>query len=190
MTSTTEHPPAVFPRVYDVRWHPSDLDADDAIRRHCREVLGDEPVRLTRHCAQCGSTRHGRPRLTYANAPQHVSLARSGPHLVTVLAKFPVGIDVEVDFIEVDPTLVLAPGETGELARVWARMEAILKARGTGLTTPMSSVVLAHEHWTDLTAPIGFVAAVSLAYGDGNGGNAVAPSHDSNSGSNSRPDTR
>ena len=33
-------------------------------------------------------------------------------------------------------------------------------------------------------------AAVSLAYGDGNGGNAVAPSHDSNSGSNSRPDTR
>ncbi|UUZ61186.1 hypothetical protein [Nocardioides sp. B-3] len=43
-----------------------------------------------------------------------------------------------------------------------ARKEAILKARGTGLMTPMSDVVLAEENWSDLPAPAGYVAALAV----------------------------
>jgi 4'-phosphopantetheinyl transferase len=73
---------------------------------------------------------------------------------------------VEVAAIGVLPELVLALGESGDsgdLAQAWARKEAILKARGTGLTTPMSAVVLADERWQDLAAPEGYVAALALA---------------------------
>jgi len=66
-----------------------------------------------------------------------------------------------------DPALVLAPGERAESAleraRTWARKEAVLKRRGTGLATPMPQVVLAAESWQDLPAPQGYVAAISLA---------------------------
>jgi len=96
----------------------------------------------------------------------HVSLSRSGPHLLTAIAEVAVGVDVEVAAIGVLPELVLAPGEdgdleTGDLAQTWARKEAILKARGSGLTTPMSEVVLAEERWWDLGAPEGCVAALA-----------------------------
>ena len=69
--------------------------------------------------------------------------------------------------IDVLPELVLAPGESDhleadDLPRVWARKEAILKARGTGLATPMSEVVLAQERWQDLTAPARYVAALAV----------------------------
>ena len=50
-----------------------------------------------------------------------------------------------------------------ERARTWARKEAVLKRRGTGLTTPMPEVVLATEPWQDLSAPPGYVAAISVA---------------------------
>jgi 4'-phosphopantetheinyl transferase len=90
-----------------------------------------------------------------------VSLSRSGIHLVTAIAARPVGVDVEVSVIDVLPELVLAPGETDDLATTWTRKEAILKARGTGLTTPMSCVVLAEERWQDLPAPSGYVAALA-----------------------------
>ena len=65
----------------------------------------------------------------------YVSLSRSGPHLVTVIADRPVGVDVEAAAIDVHPALVLAPGETGDLARaLGCGKEAVLKLRGTGLS--------------------------------------------------------
>lgn len=152
----------------DVRWHSSDTAAAEALETHAWALLGSGTVTSGRLCPACGSAAHGRPWVRHDGRPVHVSLSRSGPHLVTAIAEVPVGVDVEVAALGVLPELVLAPGETGDLetgdlARTWARKEAILKARGTGLATAMSSVRLADEHWQDLDAPVGFVAALALA---------------------------
>ena len=146
----------------DVAWHAASVDAATAFETHARSLLGPGDVTSGRLCPACGSDAHGRPWVRHRGQPLHVSLSRSGPHLVTVIADSPVGVDVEVAPIDVHPSLVFAPGETGDLAATWARKEAILKARGTGLTTPMSEVVLADERWWDLDAPEGYVAALAL----------------------------
>lgn len=146
----------------DIVWHSASVDAATAFETHARSLLGPGDVTSGRLCPSCGSDAHGRPWVRQLGQPLHVSLSRSGPHLVTVIADSPVGVDVEVAHVDVHPSLVLAPGETGDLARTWARKEAILKARGTGLTTPMSEVVLADERWWDIDAPEGYVAALAL----------------------------
>lgn len=154
----------------DIAWHAASVDAATALETHARSLLGPGPVTSGRLCPACGSEKHGRPWVRHLGQPLHVSLSRSGPHLVTAIAPvtsgLPVGVDVEVAAIYVLPSLVLAPSETPgsatDLARSWARKEAILKARGTGLTTPMSSVALAEETWQDLPAPDGYVAALAL----------------------------
>jgi len=150
----------------DVAWHSASLGAATALETHARSLLGPGAVTSGRLCPACGSDAHGRPWVRHEGRPVHVSLSRSGPHLVTAIAEVSVGVDVEVAAIGVLPELVLALGESGDsgdLAQAWARKEAILKARGTGLTTPMSAVVLADERWQDLAAPEGYVAALALA---------------------------
>lgn len=150
----------------DVAWHDASMDAAAALETHARSLLGPGDVVSGRLCPTCGSDAHGRPWLRHRGQRVHVSLSRSGPHLVTAIAPLAsegrIGVDVEVAHIDVLPSLVLAPGETGDLALTWVRKEAILKARGTGLTTPMSSVVLADESWQDLPAPEGYVAALAV----------------------------
>jgi len=157
----------------DVAWHSALLGAATALETHARSLLGPGAVTSGRLCPACASDAHGRPWVCHEGRSVHVSLSRSGPHLVTAIAGVPVGVDVEVAAVGVLPELVLAPGESGDLesgdlesgdlARAWARKEAILKARGTGLATPMSAVVLADERWQDLDAPEGYVAALALA---------------------------
>jgi 4'-phosphopantetheinyl transferase len=144
-----------------IAWHCASLGAATAFETHARTLLGPGAVTSGRLCPSCGSGGHGRPWVRHLGHQLHVSLSRSGPHLVTAIADVAIGVDVEVDAVGVLPSLVLAPGETGDLARVWARKEAILKARGTGLATPMSAVVLADERWEDLAAPDGYVAALA-----------------------------
>jgi 4'-phosphopantetheinyl transferase len=146
----------------DVAWHDASMDAATALETHARSLLGPGDVTSGRLCPTCGSDAHGRPWLRHLGQPVHVSLSRSGPHLVTAIGPVSLGVDVEVAHIDVLPSLVLAPGETGDLALTWARKEAILKARGTGLRTPMSSVLLADESWQDLPAPEGYVAALAV----------------------------
>lgn len=146
----------------DVLWHDASTSAPTALEAHVRSVKGAGDIASGRLCPACGSSSHGRPWLRVDGRPVHVSLSRSGPHLVTAIAGRPVGVDVEAAVIEVLPELVLAPGETGDLARVWARKEAVLKARGAGLATPMPAVVLAQERWQDLAAPEGYVAALAV----------------------------
>ena len=145
----------------DVHWHASTTPAADALSAHAR-LLG---VRA-RSCRDgCARPAGAMPTVDpgYATEPElpYVSLSRSGPHLVTVIADRPVGVDVEAAAIDVHPALVLALGEKGDLARAWVRKEAVLKLRGTGLSTPMSEVVLADESWRDLPSPEGYVAAVA-----------------------------
>ncbi|WP_457206249.1 4'-phosphopantetheinyl transferase family protein [Nocardioides sp. P5_C9_2] len=160
----------------DVRWH-RDRTADEALVDHARAATGVGPSRVIevgRLCPQCGSAAHGRPWVRVPDGRDtrrlEVSVARSGPHVVTALADRPVGVDVEhVGDVARgwDPALVLALGERAdsplEQARSWTRKEAVLKSRGTGLVVPMSLVVLAEVDWADLPAPPGYVAAVSPA---------------------------
>jgi 4'-phosphopantetheinyl transferase len=162
------------PTGVDVRWHLG-RTADEALVDHVRVVAATDSsaaVAVGRLCPQCGSAGPGRPwvevRDGHAARRLEVSLARSGPHVVTAVAEQAVGVDVEgVEDVARgwDPALVLAPGERAdssrERARAWTRKEAVLKARGTGLATPMSMLVLAEVDWTDLPAPPGHVAALS-----------------------------
>jgi 4'-phosphopantetheinyl transferase len=158
------------PVPYDVRWHAVGTAAPRALAVHAATHLGVTPdvVNSGRLCPRCGSSRHGRPWLRAYGVTHHVSLSRSGSLLVTAIADVPVGVDVE-SVADVargwDPALVLADGEAADgdvdRARTWSRKEAVLKQRGTGLSMPMTSVVLADERWADLDAPPGYVAAVS-----------------------------
>lgn len=143
-------------------WHDASTGAAAALAVHARAVLGPGSVTSGRLCPACGSSHHGRPWLRHAGQPVQVSLSRSGPHLLTAIAAREVGVDVETAVIEVLPELVHAPGEAGDLARAWARKEAVLKARGTGLATPMPAVALAQERWWDVDAPEGYVAALAV----------------------------
>ena len=133
-------------------------------------ALGAGDIRTGRLCGRCGSSAHGRPWATYDGRDVPVSLARSGPHLVTAVSTGgAIGVDVE-SVAEVaarwQPGMVLAPGESAsdglEQARVWARKEAVLKAYGVGLDRPMSSLSLDAESWADVDAPAGYVAAVAV----------------------------
>ena len=78
-----------------VRWHDVVTEADAALRMHVAAEVGVPPESVTvgRLCGRCGSPDHGRP---WASHGVHVSLARSGPHLVTAVSTTgPVGVDVE-----------------------------------------------------------------------------------------------
>ncbi|MDX2375964.1 hypothetical protein M4I32_04030 [Microbacterium sp. LRZ72] len=93
---------------------------------------------VTRDCPRCGEGDHGAPRLV--GAPVRCSISHAGD--VTVVAVAPsgrcgaIGIDAELSTPGVrDPAgLARALGTTGsaDLAR-WTRVEAALKARGSGL---------------------------------------------------------
>lgn len=173
----------------DIAWHPRG-PADDALRAHL-----PTPVTIGRHCPTCGSTTHGRPwvRLPDGTSP-HVSLSRCGEHLVTVIADDPVGIDVEsIAAVDArwDPALVLHPDEVPhdlkemrelahdlkemrQQAAMWCRKEAILKALGTGLATPMSEIRVADWQVVDIEAPEGLAAAVATIPQTGRRGSSTS----------------
>lgn len=153
-----------------VRWCSADTDADEALRRHVALVLDVDPdsVQVGRLCGRCGSSRHGR---AWANHGVHVSLARSGPHLVTAVSTSgPVGVDVESvtgvdrawDDLPPDGRPETAPPGTGRTA-VWCRTEAVLKREGIGFSAPLRGDPLERGIVDDLVAPDGYCAAVAYA---------------------------
>jgi 4'-phosphopantetheinyl transferase len=153
----------------DIAWHASQ-DADAALRSHVGTVVGTDPsaVRVGRLCPRCGSGAHGRP---WADAQVadavHVSVARSGPHLVTAVAGVPVGVDVEsvaaVDRAWDDLALSQVASSAVERAAVWCRIEAVAKLTGAGLALPRDGVPLDEYDVRDLVAPDGYAAAVAVA---------------------------
>jgi phosphopantetheinyl transferase len=57
---------------------------------------------------------------------------------------------------------------------MWCRKEAILKALGTGLRTPMSEIRVADWAVEDIPAPEGFAASVVVIAQAGRGGSSTA----------------
>jgi 4'-phosphopantetheinyl transferase len=156
-----------------VSWHASTTEGDAALRSHVAGVVGVEPeaVSVGRLCGQCGSGEHGRP---WASHDVHVSLSRSGPHLVTVVSTAgPVGVDVEEvaaaerawrDLSElVEPAC--SDHEAADAAQRWCRIEAALKWDGTGLAGRARVAVPAGVTVLDLDAPDGYRAAVAFDAG-------------------------
>jgi len=113
-----------------------------------------EAVPLDRTCPSCGRP-HGRPRLP-GDGPPFVSVSHAGGLVPVAVADSPatgVGVDVEPASADVDGLAdqVLSPAERASgggrpdaVLRIWARKEAVLKARGTGLSNPMSSFSVDH----------------------------------------------
>ncbi len=119
-------------------------------------------VSFDRTCPECGRP-HGKPALR--TGALEFSVAHSGEVVGVAVARSPVGVDVEqlADRRRElsDPgslaRTVLAEPEQQRLAEVdpagqpraflvaWARKEAVTKARGDGLRTPFSEVVVAAE---------------------------------------------
>ncbi len=150
-----------------VRWHEATTDADEALRVHVAEVAGVEPatVEVGRLCGRCGSSDHGRP---WAGHGVHVSLARSGPHLVTAVSTTgPVGVDVEsetaVDRAWPDLTPLAGPPPAGVgRAAWWCRLEAVLKRDGIGFADGVDGGHVDEELVDDLAAPTGYRAAIAV----------------------------
>ena len=161
-----------------VQLHRAQDDADAVLRGRVAALLGTEPadVLVGRSCGRCGSSDHGRPwaRGRGRRDEVAVSLSRCGQHLMTaVSAEGAVGVDLEEVAAVTrlgDHALVLHPSEAApgrsleptELAAMWARKEAILKALGVGLATPMATIRVADFDVVDLPAPPGHVAAVAM----------------------------
>ena len=113
--------------------------------------LGIAPalVPVHRRCARCGRS-HGRPEII--DAGFSVSVAHSAQRVMLGLSTDGiVGVDVEqvraLDLpplrpIVMSPAELLTPQSLNEFFTSWVRKEAVLKALGTGLETPMSSITL------------------------------------------------
>ena len=128
------------------------LGAAVLMREVAAELAGCDraDVGLHRACPDCAEP-HGRPVPTGAAAGWHVSASHSGLHVLVGGAARPLGVDVEVvRAVPPSPRLlerVLAPGEAvpadpEAFAHLWAAKEAYLKAIGTGLALPMTTVVI------------------------------------------------
>ena len=155
-----------------------DVDAARYLAAHAltRVVLG---VRLGRPPAslvfdrtcRCGEP-HGKPVL--AGGPGF-SFTHAGAVVgVAVLDGGPVGLDVEpvraLPDLEGMAAHVGAPAEPAAFFRAWTRKEALLKATGDGLASPMAAIVL-DEHgvveWGGPGAPDGPVWLRDLVAPDG-----------------------
>lgn len=133
------------------------------------ELLGSAP-HVDRSCPDCAE-QHGKPLLDHPSL--HVSTSDSwGLALVAVTDAGPVGVDVEkadaARFAGFDG-VALAPGETGDPARLWTRKEAVLKATGEGLRTDPTTVPVTGDREPvrgaelyDVPVPEGWVASLAV----------------------------
>jgi 4'-phosphopantetheinyl transferase len=167
-------------------------------RRLLRAVLGERlgvppaNVPLVARCARCGGP-HGQVRVGRTEPgdgppPCHVSVSRSGPWIAVATAELAVGVDVEsvaavaaapladvaLSAAERERHSLLPTGErAADLARTWARKEAVLKALGTGLDLDPSSFTL-----TCLATTVPMAGGTSLvAVADLDAGEVTSAAH-------------
>ncbi len=159
--------------------------AHGLLRRLVSAYTGQEPaaVTLTRACASCGATDHGKPMLLARGGggrpPLQFNLAHSGEIVAVALAgpSTPIGVDVESlqeDFDwaptrrhvftddEWDTTCADADPSAARFA-LWARKEAAAKATGHGLAIDLVRVPISREPHGD-GARRGRLQATERAY--------------------------
>ncbi|NGN67713.1 4'-phosphopantetheinyl transferase superfamily protein [Streptomyces sp. A7024] len=152
-----------------------------------------EDIRLYAKCPGCGGP-HGKPQVLGAAEGWELSITHSGDVVAVALAEGrPVGLDVEQYVpragagIAEEFALVLTAAERASVERLplqdreracltyWARKEAVLKATGEGLNTPMTDFTLSapdapaallgwHPSYGD-GRPVPAMADVALAEG-------------------------
>jgi 4'-phosphopantetheinyl transferase len=151
--------------------------------------ISPEEVQLRTHCPHCPGP-HGKPRVVGAAEGWELSISHSGDVVVAAVALgSPLGVDVELvepwDGPDLPPEyeLVLTDTERAEIellpearrARAcltyWTRKEAVLKATGEGLDTPMTDFTLSGPdqppallswHQQDGRRPVPAIADLSL----------------------------
>ncbi|MFD9631241.1 4'-phosphopantetheinyl transferase family protein [Streptomyces violascens] len=141
-----------------------------------------ERVEIDRSCPDCDEP-HGRP--VVVGHDLHVSVSHSGGRIAVALTRSgPVGVDVE----QADPhphsiadlhAAILSPAEDPDeidFHTRWVRKEAVLKATGEGLRTPMSKLTLTEAgpagfdlpcSLYDLRPGTGYAAALAVLTGRG-----------------------
>ena len=130
--------------------HPRFLSGRAALLLAAARLTGADPADLAveARCPDCGRS-HGRPTVTGAPRPVHVSLAHAGGQAFAVASAVSVGIDAEpVELPAARRAAVasavrdLAPPPAGVDPLVhWTRIEAVLKADGRGLRVDPGQVV-------------------------------------------------
>lgn len=157
---------------------PAAACAEVLLRQVLAELTGTPAAAhvFDRTCQRCGDRSHGKPVLQHPSL--HTSRSYAGGMLaVAVSTAGPVGVDVEQvsgtafdGFAEV----ALAPderdGTPSERTRAWTRKEAVLKARGTGLSVDPRTVDVRRDrvpgrppcHLFDVAVPDGMVCAAAV----------------------------
>lgn len=137
-----------------VRWHPSRVAGYQMLRRELAMEYGADAgaINVGRMCCVCGSTLHGRPRVTEwpLDTRPFVSLARCDDMTVVAWSAVgPVGVDVErhrAADAEGLSRVILHPVERAKgvkkLTRTWVRKESLLKATGRGLSVDPARIRL------------------------------------------------
>ncbi|TPQ22184.1 4'-phosphopantetheinyl transferase family protein [Streptomyces sporangiiformans] len=148
-----------------------------------------EAIRFRTRCTECGGP-HGKPHAVGAGAGWELSISHSGDIVAVAIALgSPLGLDVEQaepwSGPELPPEyeLVLTPVERAAVEALpeerraracltyWTRKEAVLKATGEGLNTPMTDFTLSGPeepptlltwHPPDATRPVPALADVRL----------------------------
>ncbi|MEQ3554409.1 4'-phosphopantetheinyl transferase superfamily protein [Pseudonocardia nematodicida] len=147
------------------------------------DALGTDPATLDidRTC-RCGKP-HGKPRLAGRGGTPGFSMTHSGRLVGVALGTGPVGLDVEghraLSGLDGLTEHALSPAErdahtwdTGSFLVAWTRKEALLKATGEGLASPMDAITLSAPgtpaevlDWRDVDGSW-WVADVVTPYGD------------------------
>lgn len=147
-------------------WERSRSDAFEMLRGDVAARLGEtrDAVTLTRRCATCGSTGHGRP--TIARDDLDVGIAHSG-HVLALAVAFDTRVGIDVELVRGRPparldrlaarvldrtdlaawrTRALQDRERAFL-RAWTAKEAYLKALGVGVTRALAAVDPVGDGW-------------------------------------------
>lgn len=117
---------------------------DGLLLRLASHLVPGADAAIGRRCPRCGAADHGRP--VAAGAPVALSLGYAGSMVIAAAVRTvdaaSIGVDIEAADRDIgDLRALFAPREPPDLAG-WTRIEATLKADGSGIRIDPASVVI------------------------------------------------